>query len=446
MTATPDIETLTVRLKAVEAENAALARRIGVDERPRGGWWRSVASTLIIVIATILVPVSIVGAWTRAQLVEEEAFVSTLAPIVDDPAVQQVIIDETMTAVRSQVDFVEVTDAVFDGIIELGMDDRAAAALGLLRQPAAAGMENIVSSSVAAVIESEAFSDVFEMTLRGAHRALTLASTSDGGGVVVLTPDNRLGIAVGPLVEGVKTNLTEQGIGVASLIPVIDRTIIVGSGESLIAIRTGYAVADAVGWWLPVVTLVLFGLGIALARRRSVAVLGSGLGIGLGAASLGATLGIGSLLVASVASQLALSPSAIDVIYTQLIDDMRQTAWIFALVGLIIALVGWVTGRSRAAGRLRRVTDSLTGSARRSLATRGLQTGAFGRWLGRYRVGVRIGLGVLAVVVLFAMRPLTVGHVIGTLIVALLVLLVAELLQRRPDDVAPSAAPAEGDG
>ena len=60
-------------------------------------------------VATILVPVSIVTAWARVQLVDEDAFVATLAPLVDDPAVQAMIIDETMEAINAQVDFHEIT-------------------------------------------------------------------------------------------------------------------------------------------------------------------------------------------------------------------------------------------------------------------------------------------------------------------------------------------------
>ena len=71
-------------------------------------------------------PVSIVGAWARVQLADEDAFVATLAPLVDDPAVQAMIIDESMEAINAQVDFQEITASVFDGIADLGLPPRAA--------------------------------------------------------------------------------------------------------------------------------------------------------------------------------------------------------------------------------------------------------------------------------------------------------------------------------
>ena len=70
----------------------------------------------------------------------------------------------------------------------------------------------------------------------------------------------------------------------------IDRVVIIGKGDNLAAIRTGYALAATMGWWLPVITLALFGLGILIARRRSTAVLGTGLGFAIGGADAGGGL------------------------------------------------------------------------------------------------------------------------------------------------------------
>lgn len=446
---TTDVDALAERVRQLEAENAALAD--GRSREPaQGGRWRAFVSALCIVIAAILVPVSIAGAWARVQLVDEDSFVQTLAPLVDDEDVQALIVDEAMTAIDAQVDFTDLTDSVFDGITDLGVGPRAAAALDLLRQPAADAVAGLVESTVTNVVQSDAFSDIWATTVRGAHRALTVASTSDGGGVVVMDSDG-VGIALGPVVERVKQTLVERGLGAASLIPAVDRTVIIGSGETLTTIRTAYAVAATLGWWLPVIDLALFGLGILLARRRSVAVLGTGVALALGGASLGIALAIGSTAVGMVAGQLGLSPSALDVIYAQLVDDMRQTAWIIALLGVVVAIIGWFTGRSKPARRTRATIDSLNASARRALAGRGLDTGGFGAWLGRHRVAVRIGIAVLAVLWLFALRPLGVGDILLVLVVALVVGWVLELLQRRPEERGPGDPVADdeiahGDG
>jgi hypothetical protein len=429
-----DADALAQRIRDLEAENARLAAASTPPRsRVSGSRWRSFFSALLIVIATILVPTSIVTAWARVQLVDEEAFVQTMAPLVDDPAVQAMIIDETLEAIEERVDFDELTANVFDGIAELGLPPRAEQALSLLQAPAASGLQNLVDQTVTRVVESDAFADVWATTTRAAHRALTTAATSDGGGLVVRT-DEGVGIQLGAIVERVKVNLTEQGVGVAQLIPTVDRVVILGEGSNLAMVRTGYALADVAGWWLPVITLGLFGLGILVARRRSTAVLGTGIGFAVGGATLAMSLAIGGSAVAIVAGELELSPSALDVIYGQLIDSMRQTGVVVAVLGVFIALLGWLMGGSRAAEAVRGAVRGVNSRARTALAARGLDTGGFGGWLARQRVLVRSLLAAAAVLWMFLLRPLSFADIVTVIVVTLIVTWVLELLQRRPEE------------
>ena len=441
VTPSPDVPDLQARLDALEAENALLkagaasAPPTGRSaSRPAGSGWRAFFSALCIVIASILVPISIVTAWARLELVDESAFVQTLAPLADDPAVQQMIIDETVEAVQAQVDFEELTANVFQGIDQLGLPPRASQALQLLQAPAAEGLQNLLTQTVTRVVESDAFADTWTATTRAAHRALTAAATSDGGGIVVMS-DEGLGIQLGAIVERVKQNLVDRGVGIAQLIPAVDKVIIIGTGDTLVTIRTTYALATALGWWLPIITIGLFVLGILIARRRSTAVLGSGIGFALGGGALALAFAVGYPVIGQTAVQLGLSATALDVVYQSLVGAMQQTAAIAVLLGVVIAILGWFAGRWTPAVRSRRAIGSLNSSARRQLSSHGFRTGRFGVWLYRYRTLVRTLVVVLAVIWLFALRPLSTGDVFLVLIVALVVTWILELLQVRPDEV-----------
>ena len=437
----PDTVDLQAELAALRAENEALRRgvvapdEVAPPSRTRSGWWRSLLSALCITIAAILVPVSIVGAWARVQLTDEDAFVATLAPLVDDPAVQAMIIDESMEAVNAQVDFDQITADVFDGIAGLGLPPRAADALQLLEAPAANGLESLVTTTVTRVVESDAFAEVWATATRAAHRALVGVSTSDGGGLIVRT-DEGVGIQLGAVVERVKQNLIDRGLGAAELIPTVDRVIILGEGDNLATIRTSYAAANTLGLWLPIISIALFGLGILIARRRSAAVLGTGIGFALGGVALAIMLAIGDSAMGVTAGVLGLSPDALNVIYEQLVGNMQQTALVVAFLGVFIAILGWVTGRSAPARGLRSAIDSMNASGRRELAARGLDTDSFGLWLGRQRVLVRTLIAVLAVIWLFLLRPLSVGDIVLVAVVAFGVAWILELLQRRPEEAA----------
>src|SRR4029079_16331611 len=345
----------------------------------RGGWWRALLSAVCIVLAAIVLPVSIVAAWTRVQLVDESQFVATLAPLAHDAQVQALVIDQTGAAIDEKVNYDQITGNVIDGIAGLGLPPRAVSALGLLRQPAADGLRNLVHEAVTKFVQSDAFDDVWTGAVRDVHRALTGVATSNGTGVVVLTGDG-LGIQLGPIVDQVKQRLTAQGVGAASLIPSVNRTIIIGTGDAAATARVVYWVAVTAGWSLPLLTLALFAIGVLLARKRAVAVLGMGVAIALSAAILLALFSAGSIAVAVAADQLKVSPSALNVIYQTLTDQMRHTALVAVVLGVFIAVLGWALGDWSAARRLRTVVGALNSSARRGLAERGLNTGGVGQW------------------------------------------------------------------
>ena len=92
------------------------------------------------------------------------------------------------------------------------------------------------------------------------------------------------GSRLGPVIAEVKARLADQGVGFASAIPEISRTIVIAQSDALVTVRVVYGIAVTVGTWLPVVTLLLFVGGTVVARRRGVALLGAGLGLALGSA------------------------------------------------------------------------------------------------------------------------------------------------------------------
>ena len=92
----------------------------------------------------------------------------------------------------------------------------------------------------------------------------------------MITDEGVVGIQLGPIVAEVKQRLVDRGVGIASAIPEVDRTIVVAQSDSLATIRVVYSLAVTLGWWLPVLMLLFFVAGIAFARRKATAVLGSG--------------------------------------------------------------------------------------------------------------------------------------------------------------------------
>lgn len=456
---TPDTaapaDDLAARLARLEEENAQLRARLvsdagaGADEpepaarQKRPGRWRSVLSALCIVIAAILVPVSIVGGWARVQLVDETRFVETFGPLADDPQVQALIADQVTTAIGESVDLAQVTDDLFDGIAGLDLPPRAIVALDLLRAPAANALTGLVDSTVTRLVESEAFSTVWNTALVASHRALVSAAAGGtANGAIDISDTGEIGIQLGPIIERVKELLVERGVTLADSIPAIERTIVIAQADALVTVAVVYNIAVTVGWWLPFVAVGLFIAGILLARSRPVGVLGTGLGLAFGAGTLAAGLVIGGTVLGLSAANLGVPSGAVDAIYTLVIGAMQQTAVVVTLLGVIIAVFAWFQSRAYAAQRARHAVGGVNDSLRAGIAQRA-DVGRFGEWMYSQRVLVRVALAVLLVVWLFSIRPLTIAEVILVLLVGLLVWWVCELVQKRPALADPQdAAPA----
>ncbi|MDQ2690114.1 MAG: hypothetical protein M3Y29_07575, partial [Chloroflexota bacterium] len=324
---TPLPADVEARLTALETENAMLRARLGGasdgDEPApaRRGRWRAVLSAVCIVLASVLVTVSIVGSWARVQLVDEARFVETFAPLSADPAVQAMVIDGVATAIDEKVDFQGITDDLFDGIQSLDLPPRAGAAIDLLRAPAAQGLENLVVAATTRLVESDAFTVAWQTGLQASHRVL-VRTAAGGGDVVTISGTGELGIELGPIIAQVKQRLTDQGIGIASIIPEVDRTIVVAQSDALVTVGVVYNLSVVAGWWLPILALALFIGGILLARRRSVAVLGSGIGLAAGAGVLAIALASLGAFLPAMALQLGIAPAALIAVYTQVVDAM----------------------------------------------------------------------------------------------------------------------------
>jgi len=173
----------TVRIARLEAENARLREReraaAAKTDTPKTGrvarLFSQLLSVLLIVVAAVLTPVSIAASWAVTELTDTQSFVETFGPLVDEPAVQDAVIRETEAAISEALDVEALTDDLFEGIESLGVPPKAAAALDLLRDPAAAGVTSAIDRVVEKVIRSDAFSTVWNEALTRTHRQMTLS-------------------------------------------------------------------------------------------------------------------------------------------------------------------------------------------------------------------------------------------------------------------------------
>ncbi|WP_308797067.1 hypothetical protein [Agromyces silvae] len=431
---------LEARIAQLEAENSAL-RRTQTDRGAGGGGaeppatrtgaqrWRTVVAVICVVVGLVLAPIALLTAWARLELVDTDRFVSTFAPLAEDPDVQAFVGDQVTAAIEEQVDLEALTSDLFDGLQQLNLPPRAQDALGLLEGPATQGLQSLIDGAVDRIVASEAFADVWGTALRVTHRQFVAAMQGDPNAALDVSNDT-LSVQLGPVIDAVKQRLEDQGIGLASAIPSIDRSIVIVQDDAIALVKTMYALAVAAGTWLPILSLALLIAGVLIAKRRAAALVWTAAGFALSMVVLAAGLGIGRAFFVGTVSPSIMPQDAAVALFEQLVEIMRGAILSLFVLALLIAVIAWFTGPWRPARAARGLADSGFGALRRSAAAHGVTTGTFGSWLDRWRAGAYALIVVVASAVVLFTRPITVSLVVWTVVLALLALLVVELLRR----------------
>lgn len=423
-------------LQALRARVAELEQTREEKPRRRG---RSIVSAVALVLAALLVPIAVLGTWARLQLVDTDRFVATFAPLAEDPDVQAFIADQALAAINENVDIDGMIDDAFTGLSSLDLPPRAQDALSLLKVPAQQGVQTLLDNAVNRLVASPAFADIWEQTLRQVHARAIAIIQGEPGTALTIDDSGTLSVDLGTVIAKVKAQLKEQGVGIADMIPDIDRSIPLTTSDSFVLIRTLYQLAVAVGYWLPWVVLGLVALGLAVARHRLRALAWTAAGFAVALLLLAAGLGTGRLFFVGTVSPSIMPAATANVLFGQLTQLMFSTIAALVMLAVLVMIGAWIAGASVSATRTRAAVDSVFGHARRFCDAHGMNTGAFGRGLDRWRGVVLMVVVIVAVLVVFASRPVTAGAVIWAAVCILIAAVLIELL-RRPAAVPDAAA------
>ncbi len=428
---------LRERIAQLEAENDALRQEPADRPVPpaatrRTGRWRPFVAVILIVLGCLLAPVAVITGWAKATLTDTDQFVATYAPLARNPAVQAYVVDEAMTAINANVDVDQLTSEAIDGIKGLGVPPRAGAALDLLKGPAANGLQNLMRDGVNAFVTSDAFAATWERALRISHTQLLATLSNDPQALVAAQQDGTIGIQLGPIVADIKQALIDRGISVASRIPAVDRTIPIAQSDDIPTIQLGYRGVVAAGSWLPWVALILIAVGVLVARRRARTLLWAALGFSLAMAVLLLGFATGRAVLLTTLPPALVPGDVTTLLYDTATSPMDDTATVALVLGLVVAVVGWFAGPFTAPRRLRGLYRDGVGQLRDAAERRGVTTGKVGSWFYAQRKVLQTLVGLGAATALVLLRPLSIGEIITTLVVTVLVLIVLSIVERPP--------------
>lgn len=388
-----------------DSTDAASVERATERSRKRRDRW----SKVLAIVGAILLPIAGLTLWSRNQLLNTDRYVQTVQPLAHDPAVRAAIADRVTTAISDAVD----------------IEDRAKEALPdrarFLAAPLATAAETVIHDTTVNFLQSDQFKQLWNQVNRLAHEQIVRIIT--GKSVAgVQTENGKVVLSLGPITQQVLQRVDQ-------VVPVdlsnvntsrLNTDIVLVDSKDLGRVQSGVK-------WFNRGTYILLILAIASLvaaallprdKRRGVQRVGLAMSISMAVTLLAYRAGR-SFYISSLPTEVT-HPDAATAAFDIITRYVERGIDALLALGVVLFVVAWVMGPSRAATRLRRWWQRLRNRGSAELA--GVEPAPVALWVGRHRNELRFGVVALAVVTLLLWGQPTGRVVILLTVVTVLVL------------------------
>lgn len=394
---------------------------------------RRIGAIVLIVIAGVLAPISTMGLWMRSQVTNTDKYVRTVAPLVSDPAIQNLVADRVTQRLFEEVDV--------QTAIQEALPERAAFLSGALTS----GLQTLVREATLRLVESDKFAELWSSSNRLAHEQLVAVLTGSSSNAIS-TKDGAVRLDLSGVANEVVSQLKARGIDTFDSVN-LQRgrfTIEIFQSDAITRVQLAFKVFNTAALVLPFLTILLFIGGILLFPSRRRGALWAAVALSLGMAVLLLALAIGRTIYLGAIPSSVMPQDAASAFFDTLIRFLRQSARALLAVGIIGVLVCITLGPGSGATRFRGWVARLLGRVGDEASDRGVDFGPAGRWVGGNLTALRIGIAVLAAVLLIAWDQPSATVVFVVALIALLILGVFEIVGRGGRTAPPAASDADG--
>ena len=329
----------------------------------------------LLVLGCLLALIATVTVWARVVLLDTDGYVDTVAPLAQQPAVQDGIAQRLGDRVTGAVD----------------LEAYAAEVLPPRAQPLAApianGIEQFVRREISDFVRSDDFGRLWDEANRRAHALVIQLLTGEEVRGLRLEGDTVV-LDLGGVIDAVKQRLSDRGLDrIAARIPSdAGRDVPLVQSSALGTAQDAIRVLKGVAILLPILSLLAFVGYVLLSDDRRRAILRAALALTATFVVLLGLIGIGrsAYLDALSSRELSKGSSAevFDTIVRYLKDGLRIAVGVTVVVALLAALLGRPMDRLATAGAARRGREA--------------------DWVRRHRAALQIGVAALGALVLLS--------------------------------------------
>ena len=403
---------------------------------------RKVASAVLIVLACILVPVSVLTVWVHDIALDTNRYVDTVGPLASNPAIEDAARNRIVHAVDVRVDGKRVTAELAAWLQSQGLPPAAAQAVKGLAPQLNAAVNSATEKVATRFVQSDRFEKIWTNANRAAHAAVVHALTGKGRGAIGVE-EGTVTLDVGTAVDRVKQELVDAGVSPASHIPDVDKQMVLFKSDKLKRAQGAAHALDVVGTWMPVLTVVIGAAGVLLAYRRRRALAKTALGAAFAALVVAIALVVARRYYLDHLPPQVQSKAAAAAIFDQLLHFLRITLRTVIVLGVVIALGAYLVGPGRLARATRATSERTADSVARWADSHEIRTGRAGTWTADHRRLLTVVV-LLLLALWFALwnhpTVLTVLLLVLILLVALALIALLAATGRRTRTAAPSAS------
>lgn len=406
--------------KGPQGVSAASTPHRGAGSRVLG-FVRAFASTVLIVLTCVLVPVSLITVWVHDIVLDTDRYVETVKPLATNPAIEDAAANRITRAVAVRADAKAVTSDLAGWLESQGLPPRVGDAVRSLAPQLDDAVTQVARKAADRFVTSDRFETFWTQANRKAHTAVVDVLTGDGRGAVGVN-GGTVTLDVGDAVDSVRQELVDAGVKPASQIPDVDKQMVLFRSDEMNKVRGAAHALDVIGNWLPVITVVIGAIGIALARKRRRALVTTAFGAAAACVVMLVALAIVRRYYMDHLPPDVLSPAAAGAVFDTLLHFLKVSTVTGLVLGLVVAIGAYLSGTGGLPRALRGGADRTADSVARWGNTHGLTAGPVGTWVDAYRRWLILAL-VLLVALCFALWNHPTALTIVLLLVILLVLL-----------------------
>jgi hypothetical protein len=374
---------------------------------------RSIVAVLVIA-ACALAPLAITAYWLKGTLFDTHQYVVTVTPLSSNRAIDDAVASRVTDALLQNVDLAKVQAELPKHTQFLGL-------------ALTAGVRDYTQELVVKFLQTSEFRKLWVIANTEAHDALV--AVVEGKQTALVAPDGSVDIDLSNIATHAR-----QAIGLAGLdlydksrpAAIVHQRFVIVKPKSLGRIRWAATALKRLAIVLPVASLLLAGLALAISRerRRTMFWLGGGLTAGAIAGLVLVAFGRRYYLDNIVGPDVP--GDAARALYDTLLRNLRFDLELAILAGLLIAGGAALAGPSRVAVGIRSRSLASAGAMADSAAGQSVSV----NWIAANKGTLRTITFIGALIYLATSSGLTLMSFVALVIVVLLVLGGLEILSR----------------